>query len=120
MNSNRGLDALVGELRQLLSPPTEFTSGARVYFPEDDEPDHAKHVKNGLISEANEVIDSPRRWAKQWDTGRSVSESEINAYVAAAEREDFHRLDSILQGIFELSRPTPLGSPASTAAKPSS
>lgn len=104
MNSNRGLDALVDELRQLLSPPTGFTSGARVFLPEDDEPDDVKRVKKGLLSEANEVLDSPRRWAKRWDSGRSLSESDIDEYIAEAERDDFQRLDSILQGIFEWSR----------------
>lgn len=104
MSSNHDLDVLVDALRQLLSPPTEFTSGARVYLPEDDEPDDAKRVKNGLISEANEVLNSPRSWTRRWDSGRSASESDIDAYVAEAEREDFHRLDSILQEIFEWER----------------
>lgn len=104
MNSNHGLEALVGELRQLLSPPTGFTSGARVFLPEDDESDDVKRVTYGLIAEGKEVLHSPRRWAKRWDSGRSLSDSDIDTYVAEAERDDFHRLDAILQRIFEWPR----------------
>jgi hypothetical protein len=99
------IEALVGQLRQLLSPPTGFVSGHRVFLPDAHEADASKRVKNRLIDEAHEVLDSPRRWVRKWSIGRSLSEDEINEHVEAGTRDEFHALDGLLQSIYELPRP---------------
>lgn len=101
VNSNLRLDVLVGELRQLLSPSAVFTSGMRVYLPDASESDGSKTVKCNLIAEGEEVLQTPTRWLRRWDRGRSTSEHDIHAHIDQAERSEFQHLDSILQQIFE-------------------
>jgi hypothetical protein len=103
MGSNH-LDAIVGELRRMLSPSLGFSSGLRVYLPGEGESEDSKRIKTSLIDEGIAVLESRDHWLRRWDGGRARNDSDIDLYVIDGDREVFHQLDFALQEIFESPR----------------